>query len=88
MSKSWPWKGLRVPVQLVFAGVEVFALGALLGETSVMMNEWTGRKKRKRKSTTQRLTDKDDTEIIKLQEYVETTYSTLVNIKFSVKYFM
>ena len=46
-------KGLRVPVRvrvrLVYAGVKVFALGASLGETSVMMNEWTGRKKKKEK---------------------------------------
>ena len=92
-SKSWPLKGLRVPVRvcvrLVLSGVDVFALAASLGETSVMLNEWTGRKKKmKRKSTTRRSTDEDDTEIIKLFKYVELTHSTLVNIKFSVKYCM
>ena len=74
-SKLRPWKGLLVPVRvrvrLVFAGVEVFALGASLvmeGETSVMMNEWTGKKKkRKRKSTTRRSRDEDDTEIMNLR---------------------
>ena len=52
-SKFWPGKGLHVPVpvrvQLVFDGVDVFALGASLGETSVMTNGWTGRKKKRKR---------------------------------------
>ena len=75
-SKAWPLKGMRVPVRvrvrLVFAGVDVFALAASLVETSVMLNEWTGKKKKKEMKRTstarrKRSTDEDDTEIIKIK---------------------
>ena len=96
-SNACPLKGVRVRVRvlvrvrLVFAEADVFALAASLEETSVMLNEWTGRKRKKkmkRTSTARRSTDEDDTEIINLQYNVELAYSTLMNIKFSVKYGM